>query len=609
MWFDSSAEPGESGSTETGARSSVGLLPLTKSDAQPVVLSINVGMPKNVEWQGKTVFTGIWKYPVDGPRMVRKGNIEGDGQGDPVGHGGEMRAVFVYQLASYWHWQEYFGRSDLEYGNFGENFTIDGLADDEVCIGDRYRIGEAEFEVTQPRVTCYRVGMRLDEPQLPALLVSHHRPGFYMRVITEGHVQAGDAILKTKSGEGGISVADIDALLYLPDRDTDKLQVAVEIPALSPGWQQSFHDLLDNPETALAGPSESAWSGFRKLLVSNVTRETSSVTSITFKAPDGRPLPTYRPGQYLTLRLPDAGTPAPVRNYSLSGDAGNGIYRISVKHETHGVASSYLNTSVIAGDQFDVAAPRGEFVLAAGSGPILFVSAGIGVTPVLAMLHQLVGERSERDVWWLHAARRPEEHALASEARGLLELLPAAHERIYYSAIDAREVRDEVVIAGRLTGDALAMLDISYATSSAYVCGPSAFMDDMRASLLAAGMLPSGIHTEQFGATDSSNPGVVDAVSRPPHQPEGRPGAGPLVTFARSNLAVPFGGTGRTILELAEACDVQTRWSCRSGVCHVCVTPILSGEISYSPDPLEPPATEEVLICRAQPRADVVLDM
>ena len=168
----------------------------------PALLSVNVGLPKNVHWQGKTVYTGVWKHPVDGPAMVRRLNIDGDGQGDLTGHGGEQRAVLVYQIDSYRHWQQHFGRDDLEYGQFGENLTVDGMPDDEVCIGDRYRIGEAEFEVTQPRVTCYRVGLRLGEPELPALLVSHHRPGFYMRVITEGHVQAGDEIVKTRTGPG-----------------------------------------------------------------------------------------------------------------------------------------------------------------------------------------------------------------------------------------------------------------------------------------------------------------------------------------------------------------------------------------------------------------------
>jgi MOSC domain-containing protein YiiM len=236
------------------------------------LLSVNVGLPKDVAWQGHTVHTGIWKQSVDGPRMVRRLNIDGDGQGDLNGHGGEQRAVFVYQIESYRHWKEHLGRDDLEYGEFGENFTVEGLADDEVYIGDRYRIGEAEFEVTQPRVTCFRVGMRLGEHEMPSLLVSHHRPGFYFRVLTEGRVQAGDAIVRTRRGRHELSVADVDALLYLPDRDMDQLRKSVEVPALSPGWQQSFRDMLAAGESASAPTAppigvEPRWSGFRRLRV------------------------------------------------------------------------------------------------------------------------------------------------------------------------------------------------------------------------------------------------------------------------------------------------------------------------------------------------------
>jgi MOSC domain-containing protein YiiM len=164
------------------------------------LLAVNVGMPRDVEWEGRTVHTGIWKDPVDGRRMVRRLNVDGDGQGDTQGHGGVNRAVFVYQLESYRYWQEYLGRDDFTYGQFGENFTVDGIADDDVCIGDRYRIGSALFEVSQPRVTCYRVGIRMSEPRMPSLLVAHRRPGFYFRVLEEGEVGAGDAIERVERG-------------------------------------------------------------------------------------------------------------------------------------------------------------------------------------------------------------------------------------------------------------------------------------------------------------------------------------------------------------------------------------------------------------------------
>ncbi len=568
-----------------------------------LLLAVNVGKPKDVSWQGRTVYTGVWKQQATGPQMVRRLNIDGDGQGDKNGHGGEQRAVLVYQIDSYRYWEKELGRDDFAYGQFGENLTVDGLPDDEVCIGDRYRIGEAEFEVTQPRVTCYRVGIRLGEPRMPALLVAHHRPGFYMRVITEGHIQAGDAIVKTRTGPGALTVADTDALLYLPGRDEDKLRTALQIPALSPGWQDSFRDLLEP-----APPPEAAWTAFRELRVTRIVPESATVSSIYLAATDGTALPAARAGQYLTLRIAGAGQPTLVRSYSLSSAADGGTYRISVKQEPHGAASSYLNRELKPGATLDVAAPRGDFVLDDSTRPVLLISAGIGVTPVLSMLHQLAADRSERDICWLHGARGPQEHPFAAEAHKLLASLPHSREHVFYSAATPAERHSVHAARGRLTKEALAGLAIP-ATASAYICGPASFMADMQDALTAIGVGPAAIHTELFGALPSVNPGLTGKASRPPHQPPGPPETGPLITFARSGITVPFGSSRPSVLDLADACDVPTRWSCRTGVCHTCVTPLLSGDIAYSPAPLEPPADGQVLICCARPATDIVLDM
>ncbi|MEU9522783.1 MOSC and FAD-binding oxidoreductase domain-containing protein [Streptomyces sp. NPDC048224] len=578
----------------------------------PSLLSVNVGMPKDVPWQGRTVFTGVWKYPVHGPVMARQLNLDGDGQGDRAGHGGEQRAVLVYQTDSYRHWQHHLGRENLEHGQFGENFTVDGLADDEVCIGDRYRIGEAEFEVTQPRVTCYRVGLRMGEPSLPALLVSHRRPGFYMRVLREGHVQAGDDIVKISTGPGALTVADTDALLYLPDRDIGKLRRAVRIPAMSPGWLGSFRELLEAAERG-SGPTDStsatpAWKGFRPLKVTTVQQETPTVSSIELAAPDGSDLPPAHGGQHLTLRLPAVGDPPPVRSYSLSSAPRGGRYRISVKHEPHGVASAYLTTGLRPGTMIDVAAPRGDFVLEPGAGPVLLISAGIGLTPVLAMLHELAAARSRREIWWIHSARNAQEHALAAEAHALISSLPQAQEHIFYSEAPSDQVSPSGVIHHRLSKDAVNALGVPR-DATAYVCGPDAFMSDVKNALAAAGVSTSAIHTELFGALGAITPGLRHQSGRPPHQPAGAPGTGPMVTFARSGISTPFPDSGGSLLELAEACDVPVRWSCRTGVCHTCVTAQLAGDISYRPMPLEPPSRGEALICCARPDSDVVLDL
>jgi ferredoxin-NADP reductase/MOSC domain-containing protein YiiM len=579
------------------------------------LLAVSVGMPKDVPWQGRTVFTGVFKDPVTGPRRIRKLNVDGDGQGDLAGHGGEQRAVFVYQIDSYRYWERELGRDDFVYGQFGENFTVEGLSDDEVCIGDRYRIGTAVFEITQPRVTCYRVGIRMNDPRIPALLVSHRRPGFYFRVLEEGQVQAGDEIVKVASGPERMRVAEISALLYLPSHPRQQLLRALRIPALSVGWQTSLHALLDGePGSGNAGlitaSPPPAWPGFRRLTVTAIEPESDSVISIRLEDPDGAALPAARPGQYLTLRIRlDNGKRSVLRNYSLSGAPDAGYYRITVKREPDGAASGYLHTRLSVGDPLDVAAPRGTFILDRTHTPVLLISAGIGATPVLAMLQALAKEHSDREIWWLHGARNSRDHSFAAEARTLLASLPNVRGHVYYSRPGPHDLEGrDFDSAGRLTASLLAELEPPR-DAEAYLCGPTPFMDEISAGLAAMGIDASCIHTEPFGPAPGLTPGIAATPARTPHPPAGQPGTGPTIEFARSNLAVPWSGDYTSLLELAEACDVPVRWSCRTGVCHNCETTLISGDLDYNPDPVEPPADGSALICCSQPHDDLVLDL
>ena len=578
------------------------------------LLSVNVGLPQDVAWHGRTVHTAVWKRPVEGPRLVRRLNIDGDGQGDLAGHGGEHRAVFVYQIESYRYWQEQLGRDDFSYGQFGENFTVQGLADDQVCIGDRYRIGEAEFEVTQPRVTCYRVGIRMNDARMPALLVSHHRPGFYFRVLREGRVQAGDEIVKVASGTEAMTVAEVDALLYLPGHTPEGVRRALRIPALPDGWRASFQALLDQPGSGNAGLTAvsppPAWPGFRPLAVTAVEPESASVVSVYLADPGGRAVPPALPGQFLTLRLPAGPDARPLlRSYSLSGEPGADSYRVSVKREPHGAGSQYVHTKVRAGDLLDVAAPRGTFILQPGETPVLLISAGVGATPVLAMLHALAG--TGRDVWWLHGARSRAEEPFAAEARSLLAGLASGHRYVCFSRpaaadVQGRDYQADYQERGRLSAPVLAGLGIPH-DADAYICGPAAFMADMSAALAGLGI--GRVRTEIFGAEPAQTPGIAAATVRPPHPPAGEPADGPQVAFARSGLTVHWEPAQASLLELAEACDVPVRWACRTGVCHTCETGLLSGAVSYAPDPVEDPADGSALICCSQPRGDLVLDL
>ncbi|MGO7584130.1 MOSC domain-containing protein [Rhizobium ruizarguesonis] len=583
------------------------------------LLSVNVGLPRDVTWQGKIVNTAIWKTPVDGPRMVRRLNVDGDGQGDLAGHGGERRAVFVYQIDSYRYWQEQLRRDDFVYGQFGENFTVDGLPDAEVCIGDRYRIGGALFEVTQPRVTCYRLGIRMDEPEMAALVVKHGRPGFYFRVLEEGEVQSGDEITKVASGPEGMSVFEINALLYMPGHPRNQLERALRIPALSAGWRHSFEALLkqerkEGATTGNAGLTAApglppAWRGFRPLRVSRKVRESGGVVSLVLEPADGQPVAVALPGQFVVLRLGRDSAPALMRSYSLSGEPSATHYRVSVKREAHGAASGYIDDELRVGDIVQASAARGSFTLRPGDRPVVLMSAGIGVTPVLAILHVLAAEASTREVWWLYGTRNGQEHPFVEEARGLLKALTHHHSHICYSSPDPKDRPDiDFDARGHLDAQTLKSLNLPR-DCDVYVCGPSSFMSDLTLGLVALGIAPDRIHTEMFGAGPAMTPGIAASPRRPPHLPAGLPGSGPMVSFARMGLNVRWEPTFQSLLELAEACDVPVRWSCRTGVCHTCETGLVEGSVGYRPDPVDAPADGNVLICCAKPKGDIVIDL
>jgi ferredoxin-NADP reductase/MOSC domain-containing protein YiiM len=586
----------------------------------PQLLSVNVGLPRDIAWKGRTVHTGIWKHPVSGRCRVGRLNLEGDGQGDLAGHGGEQRAVFVYQIESYRYWEQQLGRTDFACGQFGENFTIDGLPDDIVCVGDRYQIGSALFEVTQPRVTCYRVGIRMNEPRMPALLTANGRPGFYFRVLREGEVGAGDEIVKVGQAQELMTVAEINALLYSPDHAHDRLERALRIEALSPGWRGSFEALLQSRTTgpgsgnaglALPAAAHPAASGFRPLSVTAIEHESPDVVSLTMQSADGPALLAALPGQYVVLRLHQtAGGPPLFRSYSLSGPLSTERYRISVKVEPNGVAGALLRDHVRVGDALDISSPRGSFVLQSGERPVVLLSAGIGATPVLAMLHALAAARSTRQVLWLHGARDRQHHPFAAEVRRLILGLAHGHSYVCYSKPGSRDkIGEDFDKAGHLSRSVFDEVGVP-GDAEVYLCGPTRFMAEMKEALGTLPLPPERIHVEIFNGSESVTPGVVGTATGAPHRPKDDADTGPLVSFARSGIAVHWKASAyQSILELAEACNVPVRWSCRTGVCHTCECGLVSGAVAYQPEPLEQPATGNVLVCCSRPARDVVVDL
>jgi len=580
------------------------------------LVSVNVGLPRDIAWKGRTVHTAIWKNPVFGRRRVGRLNVEGDGQGDLAGHGGEQRAVFVYQIESFRYWQTQLKRTDFVHGQFGENFTVEGLPDEAVFIGDRYQIGSALFEVTQPRVTCYRIGIRMNEPTMPALLTGSGRPGFYFRVLQEGEVGAGDEVVRVSEGPERMTVAEINALLYSPSHPRDRLERALRIQALSPGWRGSLEALLQSAggsgnaglEPATARPARA---GFQPLRVSAVARESADVVSLTMRSADGHELPAALPGQYIVLRLQRPGDGATLfRSYSLSGPLSTERYRISVKVEPDGVAGNYLREHIREGDTVEVSSPRGSFILQPGERPIVLLSGGIGATPVLAMLHALSTARSTRQVLWLHAARDGQHHPFAAEIRRVMDSLTNGRSFVCYSRPGAQDKMGENFDAtGHLSRAIFEKVGVAR-DADIYLCGPNRFMADMARTLTDMGVEPRRIHVEIFNGSEPMTPGVTGAAKRAPHSPKDYADTGPLVTFARSGIAAHWSASDyESILELAEACDVPVRWSCRTGVCHSCETGLVSGAVVYGPEPLDKPADGNILVCCSRPTDDAVIDL
>jgi ferredoxin-NADP reductase len=452
------------------------------------------------------------------------------------------------------------------------------------------------------------------------LLTSSGRPGFYFRVLQEGEVGAGDEIVKVGQAKERMTVAEINALLYSPNHPHDRLERALRIAALSAGWRESFEALLTQERsggavtgnaglTGAAGPPP-AWRGFRPLRISRKARESGSVISLLLEPTDKRPLAPALPGQFVILRLkPASDGPVLMRSYSLSGEPSAERYRVSIKREVHGAASIFIDDQLQVGDVVSASAARGSFTLRPGNTPVVLLSAGIGATPVLAMLHALAAEASTREIWWLYGARSGREHPFAEETRSLLKVLSRGHSHIRYSAPDPEDQPGvDFDAPGRLNMRALQELSLPH-DGDFYICGPSTFMNDLTAGLAARGVAPNRIHTEIFGAGPSITPGIAASPRRQPHLPEGPLGSGPLVSFARSGLNVRWGPGFESLLELAEACDVPVRWACRTGVCHTCESGLVAGTVGYRPDPVEAPADGNVLICCSRPKGDIAIDL
>ena len=528
------------------------------------LLSVSVGMPRTVPYGDEEVLTAIFKAPVEGRVELRFDGLAGDRQADLNVHGGADMTVYAYPAEHYDYWKAELDRGDLRHGQFGENLTVSGLSEEDVRVGDIFRIGTARLQVTQPRIPCYKLGIRMDEgPDFPKRFLLSGRLGFYFRVLEEGELGAGDAIVLEDRDETSATMAEFIRVSQFESHDADGLEHLLAARDLSEDWRTHLEHML---EKARLVPEPSGWQGYRNFLVDRKVPESETITSFYLKPEDGRRLPPYKPGQFLTYRfdIPDHDTPV-TRTYTLSDCARADRYRLTVKREPAprdrpdlppGLGSNYLHGSIEVGSILCAREPRGDFWLdPTDDRPVVLLSGGVGLTPMISMLNAIVEAGSRRPIWFIHATRNGREHALGDHVRRLAAEHDNVHAYVCYDEPDPEDAQGRDYDApGRVTLELLQELlpnnDFDF-----YICGPTPFMRVHFNGLLDWGVPEDQIRYEFFGPESAlkeagDEPAASEAAPVPATEAAAE-GAQFQVTFSRADLTVPWEGGTDSLLDLA----------------------------------------------------------
>jgi ferredoxin-NADP reductase/MOSC domain-containing protein YiiM len=578
------------------------------------LLSVNVSLPKEITHKGKTVTTGIFKEPVKGRIKVNTLNLEGDGQADLIGHGGIFRAVYVYSYDNYAYWEKELNRDDYKYGQFGENFTVEGMLDNEIHVGDRFKIGSALFEVTQPRVPCYKLAIKMDVEGFYSKILSSGRLGFYFRVIEEGEVGAGDDIEKVFEDPQKMTINEVNNLLYFNKDDFNGIEKALKIKALSPGWKTSFENRLAKAEL-----SEQIQDKYITLTVSKKVPESQNIASFYLVSEDKEPLPSFLPGQFLPLKLDIPGQYKPViRTYSISDSPNKDYYRLTIKRELAppdrpdlypGVSSNYFHDEVEPGTKLLAKAPRGKFFLnSKGDNPIVLLSAGVGLTPLISMMNSIVESGTNQEVWFVHGTRNSLEHAMGDHIRKVAQQNDNVHLHVAYSKPLTENLKGRDYDSKGYVDIELLKKILPGNKAEFYLCGPPPFMKSLFNGLLEWEVPEYCINYEFFGPASLLKDRAK--VSTPKRAVEATDCSGEIeVEFSKSGVNTNWNPSFESILDLAEASGLTPDYSCRSGICHTCMCRLEDGEVEYVEEPLDPPEEGCVLICVSKPKKNIVVDI
>lgn len=576
------------------------------------LLSVNIGVAESMMVQGEAIVTGFRKRPTADVGRIEVNGLVGD---DHVDDAHDLdRAVLFYQRSHYDFWSSELGR-ELAPGTFGEQFTVEAPTEDQLLVGDRLRVGEALLQVTQPRIPCRKMAVRLGVEDMPTQYMRTGRVGFFCKVLEPGQVRTGDNIELVQRGHDSITVAALANVLHRDEPDGFELDPMLASDVLPVLVRAKLTKLA-----ARMAARQQSWSGDRFLVVRSRDQHGTEVVTFELAAPDGERLPEFQAGQFLTLAMSVDGVDKPVvRTYTVAGRSTDGLgYRIAVKREPApigsvdvepGLASGYLHDSVGVGTLLLARAPRGRFVVVPGHRPVVLVSAGIGITPMMAMHEELAaaGSSEQREVFFVHSARSSRERAFTKHVQKLVATHSRFHSHLLFSRPQPQdELGKDFDAVGRLSPDVLEQV-VPGLDADFYVCGPAPFTADVVSGLVDRGVAKERVHYEFFGAAtslfgelDAADAGL-EAVDR-----AGRP---IMVTFARSGISVPWRENSFSLLALAEQAGLRPDASCRTGLCNTCVCRIDDGEVDYVIEPMDAVTPGKVAICCARPRTSVMIDL
>ena len=453
------------------------------------ILSVNVGASRDVIIKHQTVQTGIYKMPVSGPVPVTRFGLQDDVRVEPRKMGLENHAVYVYPHEHYAYWQRELGREPFPLGMFGENLTVTGLLENEVRIGDIFRFGSTVLQVTQPRIPCAKLNERFGM-HFSSMFLASYKVGFYLRVLEEGRIAQGDVIELLERDESSPTLEEFVRVSHYEYWDAEALQHLLQARDLMPAWREIIEEKLERARTS------TGWPGLREFELVRREQECDDTVSLYFKCARGRPLPTYRGGQLITVVLGPHYGHQHRRAYALSGNPQDGAtYRITVRRIPpaedslpEGVVSSYL-IGMKPGERILCTAPSGKLMLTQENEsdehiPLL-LSQGLGIAPTLSLLYEFEA-RQLREVYVFHEQTAFEPQGLLNEVYALMKRNPGF-----------RMLALKPDVSGHIYVE-LIRRHMSLDKADVHLAGSRSFADRLASELKAAGLPSTALKVQSF---------------------------------------------------------------------------------------------------------------